>query len=260
MTVHVTEQPPQADAAAALLASNRRRRRIRRWVAVGTLPLTLAALLLVGKMLSMYAYAHQSITSYVVGDYSGSTAAAQGQEFLNWFEPFKAPYNVGTALAGADELDGARAKLEEALPLAHGLEVCAVRVNLAIVIERQGDAAITAGDGAGAAELYSEGLLITAETPDECDSDDADSQSPDPDRSMSDTLDGLEDRLQEKLQQSQQQSSPSEGDDEEQKQPSQPDQNKLDQLQKRLEQGAEEREQNQQGDDDGPGGGTDKPW
>ena len=58
----------EADAAAALLASNRRRRSIRRWVAIGTLPLTLAALLFVGKMLSMYAYAHQSITSYVIGD------------------------------------------------------------------------------------------------------------------------------------------------------------------------------------------------
>lgn len=248
-----------ADAAATLLASNRRRRSIRRWVAIGTLPLTLAALLFIAKTLSMYAYAHQAITSYVVGDYSGSTTAAQGQEFMNWFEPFKAPYNVGTALAGAEDLDGARAKLEEALPLAHGLEVCAVRVNLAIVIERQGDAAVTAGDGPGAAELYGEGLLITAETPEECNSEEADSQSPDPDRSMSDTLDELEDRLQEKQQQSQQQPPPPD-DGEEQEQPSQPDQDKLDKLQDQLEQGAEEREQNQQGDDDGPGGGTDKPW
>jgi len=247
------------DAAAALLATNRRRRSIRRWVAIGTLPLTLAALLLVGKMLSMYAYAHQSITSYVVGDYSGSTTAAQGQEFINWFEPFKAPYNAGTALAGAEDLEGARAKLEQALPLAHGLEVCAVRVNLAIVIERQGDAAVTAGDGPEAAELYGEGLLITAETPEECNSEDADSQSPDPDRSMSDTLDGLEDRLQEKQRQSQQQTPPPD-DGEEQEEPSQPDQGKLDELQDKLDQGAEEREQNQQGNEETPGGGTDKPW
>lgn len=250
----------QTDAAAALLAANRRRRSIRRWVAIGTLPLTLAALLFVGKVLSMYAFAHQSITTYVVGDYSGSVAAAEGQQFLNWFEPFKAPYNIGTALAGAEELDGARAKLEDALPLAHGLEVCAVRVNLAIVIERQGDAAVANGDGAGAAELYGQGLAITAETPEECHSEEADSQSPDPDRSMSDTLDDIEDRLQEKQQQSQQPPPPDGGEGEEQEQPSQPDQDKLDEIQKRLEQGAEEREQNQQGDDDGPGGGTDKPW
>lgn len=245
-----------ADAASALIASNRRRRSIRRWVAIGTLPLTLAALLFVGKVLSMYAFAHQSITSYVADDFAGSTASAQGQEFINWFQPFVAPYNVGTALAGSEDLDGARAKLEEALPLAHGLEVCAVRVNLAIVIERQGDVAVTMGDGAAAAELYGEALLITAETPEECNSEEADQQSPDPDRSMGDTLDDLEDRLQEK----QKQPPPSEEEEDEREQPSQPDQDKLDELQNKLDQGAEEREQNQQGDDDGPGGGTDKPW
>ncbi|WP_300268206.1 hypothetical protein [Microbacterium sp.] len=248
---------PNADAAAALIASNRRRRSIRRWVMIGTLPLTLAALLFVGKVLSMYAFAHQAITSYVADDFAGSTTAAQGQEFINWFQPFVAPYNIGTALAGSEDLDGARAKLEEALPLAHGLEVCAVRVNLAIVIERQGDAAVTTGDGTAAAELYGEALLITAETPEECSSEEADQQSPDPDRSMGDTLDDLEDRLQEK----QQQPPPAEGEEEEeQEQPSQPEQDKLDELQEKLDQGAEEREQNQQGDDDGPGGGTDKPW
>lgn len=252
--------PTQADAAAALLAANLRRRRIRRWVAIGTLPLTIAALLFVGKLLSMYAFAHQAITSYVVADYAGSTAAAEGQEFLNWFEPYKAPYNVGTALAGSEDLDGARAKFEEALPLAHGLEVCAVRVNLAIVIERQGDAAVDGGDGPAGAELYGEALQITAETPEECNSEEADSQSPDPDRSMSDTLDELGDRLQEKQQQAQeQQSPPQDGDGEEQEQPQQPDQDKLDELQDKLDQGAEEREQNQ-GEEDGPGGGTDKPW
>lgn len=253
--------PTQADAAAALLAANRRRRSIRRWVVIGTLPITLAALLFVGKLLSMYGFAHQAISTYVVGDYSGSTSAAQGQEFLNWFEPFKAPYNVGTALAGAEDLDGARAKLEEALPLASGFEVCAVHVNLALVIERQGDAARADGDGPGAAQLYGEALLVTAETPEECNSDEADSQSPDPDRDMSDTLDDLEDRLQEKQRQSAQdeQQNLDDGEDQEQEQPQQPDQDKLDELQEKLDQGAEERQQNQ-GDEDGPGGGTDKPW
>ena len=250
--------PTPADAAAALLATNRRRRSIRRWVLIGTLPLTLAALLFVGKLLSMYGFAHQTISTYVVGDYAGSASAAQGQEFLNWFEPYKAPYNVGTALAGAEELDAARSKLEEALPLASGLEVCAVRTNLALVIERQGDAARADGDGPGSAQFYGEALRITAETPEDCHSDEADQQSPDPDRSMSDTLDDLQDRLQEKQQQSEQQSEqqPDQGDEE---QPAQPDQDRLDELQQKLEQGAEERQQNQ-GEEEGPGGGTDKPW
>ncbi|PZU43682.1 MAG: hypothetical protein DI566_14075 [Microbacterium sp.] len=243
------------DAAAALIRANRRRRRIRRWVAIGTLPLTLAALLLVGKVLSMYALAHQAVTAYVVDDYAGSEAAARGQELLNVFEPYKAPYNVGTALAGADELPDARAKLEEALGLASGLEVCAVRVNLSLVVERLGDAARAEGDGPGAAALYGEALTITIETPAECRSEEAQNQSPDPERDMSDSLDDAEDRLKQKQQEQEQEQQPEDQQGEEQPQPSE---DKLDDLQEKLEQGTQERDQ-RPGDEPG-GSGTDKPW
>ena len=253
----MTEPIPEANPAAALLAANRRRRRIRRWIAIGTLPLTLAALLLVGKMLSMYAFAHQSITAYVVDDFAGSESAARGQEFLNWFEPYKAPYNVGTALAGAERLTEARSELEEALPLAHDLEVCAVRINLAFVIERMGDAARSDGDGETAASLYGEALTITLETPDECRTEEAQQQSPDPQRDMEDTLDEAERRLTEKQQQEQQPPPPPEElpQDEE----PQPSDDKLQDLQDKLDQGTQERDQQQDGDDPG-GSGTDKPW
>ena len=245
-----------AQAAAALLASNRRRRRIRRWIAVGTLPLTLAALLFVGKILSMYAFAHQSITAYVADDYAGSEAAARGQDFLNWFEPFKAPFNVGTALAGAEKLPEARAELEESLELASGLEVCTVRINLALVLERMGDAARADGDGAAAAELFGEALTVTTEMPEECDSEEAQEQSSDPDRDMQQSTDDLEDRLKQK-QQSEQQTPPEEEQPEEEPEP-QPSEDKLEELEGKLEQGTQERDQ-QQGDDGG-GSGTDKPW
>ncbi|APH43602.1 hypothetical protein BMW26_00490 [Microbacterium sp. 1.5R] len=242
----------RASAAAALLASNRRRRRIRRWIAIGTLPLTLAALLFVGKILSMYAFAHQSITAYVADDYAGSEASARGQEFVNWFEPFKAPFNVGTALAGAEKLPDARAKLEESLDLATGLEVCTVRINLALVLERMGDAARAEGDGAGAAEFYGEALTVTTEMPEECNSDEAQEQSSDPDRDMQQSREDLEDRLKQKQQNEQ---PPPE---EEQEQEPQPSDEKLEELEDKLEQGTQERDQ-QQGDDGG-GSGTDKPW
>ncbi|WP_102193701.1 tetratricopeptide repeat protein [Microbacterium aurantiacum] len=249
----------RAEAASALLASNRRRRRIRFWIALGTLPLTLAALLLVGKLLSMYAFAHQSITSYVVGDHSAAESAARGQEFLNWFEPYKAPYNIGTVLGAAEQLPDAQAELEEALRLAHGLEVCAVRINLALVLERRGDAARQDGDGVAAEELYGEALTVTLETPEECNSDEAQDQSPDPNRDMSDSLDELKERLQQK-QQEQQQPPPEEQEQPEEQQPEpQPSEEKLEDLQEKLEQGTEERDQQQNGEDPG-GSGTDKPW
>jgi hypothetical protein len=251
-----TAAPLSSEAAAQLLRSNRRRRRIRRWVAIGTLPLTLAALFFVGKLLSMYAFAHQSITAYVIDDFAGSEGAARGQEFLNWFEPYKAPFNIGTALGAAEQLPQARAKLEESLDLATGLEVCGVRINLALVVERMGDAARADGDGATAAQLYGEALTITVETPEECRSDEAQQQSSDPQRDMSDTLDGNEDRLKQKQQEQEQQQQP-----EEQPTPpeqEQPSEDKLRDLQDKLEQGTQERDQ-QRGDEPG-GTGTDKPW
>ncbi|WP_350350589.1 hypothetical protein ABS642_14045 [Microbacterium sp. A8/3-1] len=247
---------PQDEAAAALLRSNRRRRSIRRWVAIGTLPLTLAALFFVGKLLSMYAFAHQAVTAYVVDDYAGSEASARGQEFLNWFEPYKAPFNIGTALGAAEKLPEARAKLEEALELAHGLEVCGVRINLALVVERMGDAARADGDGATAAQLYGEALTITVETPEECKSDEAQEQSSDPERDMSDSLEGTEERLKQKQQEQEQEPQPQEPQPEDEE--PQPSEDKLEDLQDKLEQGTQERDQ-QQNDDPGSSG-TDKPW
>lgn len=245
----------QPNPAAALLAANRRRRSIRRWVAIGTLPLTLAALLFVGKILSMYAFAHQAITAYVVDDYAGSESSARGQEFLNWFEPYKAPFNIGTALAGAEQLPAARTELERALSLATGLEVCGVRINLALVVERMGDAARADGDGAGAEALYGEALTITLETPDECRSEEAQQQSSDPHRDMGDALDDSEQRLTEK----QQDQPPPPEEQQPQEQQPQPSDDELQDLKDKLDQGTQERDQQQDGDDPGSSG-TDKPW
>ncbi|MGW9627257.1 hypothetical protein [Microbacterium sp. NPDC055521] len=255
--------PSQTDAAAALLAVNRRRRRIRRRVAIATLPLTLAALLLVVKLLSMYAFAHTSISSFVSGAYAESESAARGQDVANWFEPFAAPYNIGTALAGSDELAASRSELERALPLAQGLQVCPVMINLSLVIERQGDAAQADGDAAKAAELYGEALDITVETPEECRSGEAQQQSPQPNRDMSDTLDENQQRQQEKQRQSQQPpDQPQQPDQTDQSEQPQTPQDKLDDIEDRLNQGAQEREDQLGGGqgDEGSGGGTDKPW
>lgn len=255
--------PSPEDAATALLATNRRRRRIRRWVAIGALPASLAALVLVVKLLGMYAFAYQSISSYVVADYAGSETAAQGQGWWNVFDPYKAPYNEGTALAGGERLPEARAKLEEALELASGLEVCAVRINLAIVIERMGDAARADGDPAAAAERYGEALEVTVGTPEECSSAQAQEQSPDPSRDMSDTLDDQQDRLQQKQReqeqsQGQNQDQNPQPDDDQGQQQDQPSQGQLDDIEDRLGEGQQEREDDL--GDDGQGGGTDRPW
>lgn len=252
------------------------RRRIRRWIFWCTLPLTLAALLLVGKIASMYAFAHHSVSAYVTGDYAGSTQAAQGQQFWNWFEPHLAPFNEGTGLAASGNLPLAEAKFEEALSLASGMEVCDIRVNLALVLEWQGDAATSAREPARAAEFYDRAMTVTVETPEECGDPEAQEQTSDPQRDLADTLEQLKDRLQTKQKPEEQQPPPGQPQqpDDQQTPPSPlPDQQKLDDLQEKLEDGAREREEMQQGgpggdQPGGPGGqpgdggsnGTDKPW
>lgn len=240
----------------ALLEANRRRLRLRRILLLASAPLLLAALLFCGKVLSMYAFAHQAISAYGAGDYSGTVQAARGQEPVNIFEPYKAPYNVGVGLADQGELDAARAKFEEALALARGLEQCAVRVNLAIVIERIGDRALRDGDGAAASKAWQEALAVSQDAPAECHSPEADRQSPDPDRDMGQTLDEQQQGLKEKLEDSATPDQPDQGE-----QQDTPDGGQLDDIKDQLERGAQDRDdRDQQQNGDGGGSGTDRPW
>lgn len=242
----------------SLVQANRRRLRLRRILLLASTPLLLAALLFCGKVLSMYALAHQAIASHANGDPGGTIDAGRGQEFLNWFEPWKAPYNLGVGLAEAGDLEGARAKFEEALTLVSGLEQCAVRVNLAIVLERIGDEAQRAGDRAAASRAWQEALTVMDEAPAECGSPEADDASPDPDRSMEESMDEQEQRLQEKLEDNAQPDQPDEPDQGEQ---DTPDGDKLDEIKEQLEQGQQERdERDERNEGDGGGWGTDRPW
>lgn len=241
--------------ATAVLRANRRRRAVRRWIAIGSLPLLALALAFSVKVLSMYAFAHAAAWAYAHDDYPGTTAAARGQEPVNLFEPYKAPFNVGVGLTSSGDLDGGRAAFEQALALATGLEQCAVRVNLAITIERMGDVSAAAGQLGAARSSWLEALAIMQEAPEGCRTPEADEVSPDPDQSTADTMDDEEERLREKLEESTQ--PPPE-------EPQEPDEETLeeeqiDQIEDLLEQGQGERDE-ELGGDDGGGSWTDKPW
>lgn len=255
----MTRLPPVAhanqDAAAAVIAGNRRRRIARRWITIGSIPIVVVALLLVVKLLSMFAAAHVAITTHLAADPAGTIAAAQWQQPLNWFEPWKAPYNAGVGSAAAGLLPEAKGEFEEALGLATGLEVCAIRVNLSLVVEWMGDAALADGDAASAAALWQEALTITLDMPEECNSEEADQQSPDAERSLEESQQQSQERLEEKLQEDSQQEPSDQPGEAEGPSPSDDD---LQALQDRLEQGAQDREDLL--GDEGGGGGTDRPW
>lgn len=228
-----------------------RRRLVRRIAVIAGIVLLVPLVAFGAKVLSMYAFAYSATAAYVAGDYPGTVQAARGQEPVNVFEPYKAPYNVGVGLAASGDLAGARAAFETALPLAPALEQCAVRVNLAIVIERTGDAALADGDRAAAVAAWEEALLVMQEAPEGCRTPEADEVSPDPDQNMEDTVDEEIRRLREKLQEPQGGTPPEE-------QEPQPDPSDLEDIQDQLDQGAEEREDYES--DDGFSGGTDRPW
>lgn len=234
-----------------------RRRRLLRRVGLITGSVLLLPLLAFGiKVLSMYAFAYSAAAAHVAGDSPGTVVAAHGQEPFNVFEPYKAPYNLGVGLATSGDLAGARAAFESALVLVPGLEQCAVRVNLAIVIERIGDAALADGDRAAAVGAWQEALLVMQEAPEGCRSPAADEVSPDPEQNMEDTVDEEVRRLLEKLQDPDGGTPPP--DDPEQTESPEP--SDLENLQDQLDQGAEEREEYESGGDDGGSTGTDRPW
>jgi tetratricopeptide (TPR) repeat protein len=235
----------------------RRRRRIRRIALIVAAPLLVLLLAFGAKVVSMYAFAYSAAASHVAGDGPGTVQSSRGLEWVNLFETYKAPYNLGVGLATSGDLAGARTAFEQALPLAPGLEQCAVRVNLAIVIERQGDAAEADGDRDTAMGLWQEALIVMEDAPEGCRTPEADEVSPDPEQNMEDTVDEEIRRLLEKLQ------DPTGGEpppDQEPEENETPDQSDLENLQDQLDQGAEER------DDYGSGGyepgssGTDRPW
>lgn len=274
-----TESDSAEDLLGELLERNRRRRRARKWIGIFAIPLVLIAALLVVKLLSMYVFAHQSIRAFVATDFEGTVAAAEWQGVANWFEPYKAPYNLGTGLAEQGKLDEARSALEEAIPLVSGLESCAVRYNLATVVERQGDRATGAGDVQAGQDLYRKALEILGLVPKECGTAAADASSPDHERPMKESLEELVRRIMEKLiqepqsgdqnqdqpQEPQEPQDPGEGegdqDSQPEKQQSEPSDSQLDKLEKKLQDGAQQRQDREQGKSDGGfGSGTDKPW
>lgn len=253
------ELAPDAEAFRARATA---RRRARLWLSIAGIPLALAGLAVSAKLLSMYGFANQAITAFARSDAAGTVAAAEALQPFDYVERWIAPYDLGVGLATGEQLAEARAEFETALEHATGYDVCPVRINLALVIERMGDD-VQAESPQEAAALYDEALTITAETPEECRSEEAQQNSPDPERDPNVSLDGLEERLTQKQTETppEQQEPSDEPDDEQEQQGSSPDSDALDQLEDQLESGARDREESGR-DDDGEGSGSqaEKPW
>lgn len=154
-------ETPQARAA---------RLRMRKRLALWSLPFVLALALVSAKLLTMVALGDEAVRAYGSGNVTGTEDAGQRLEFLNLIEPHKAPFARGDARVLAGDYDGARAAFEEALGLAphDSRESCQIRVNLALSLEKLGQAAQTAGHADVAKQYFDRVQQVVNDAPPGC--------------------------------------------------------------------------------------------
>ena len=235
----------------------RLRRRRKRLMLVG-LPFALLALLLAAKFASMLVIGNRTVATYTEGDYEGALNSAQQQKLVNLFEPWKAPYNTGTVYLQLGLNPEARLELEGALSLASGADQCPVRSNLAIAIERIGDAELAAGDPDAARTTWEAALAVLEAAPPEC-----------PQSSSSDPMADTDERLRAKLDPPEGgeggeggEDDPKPGEAGEDSPTGDADPSQIDQIGNQLEENQHDRDDQitENNNQNAGGGGTDTPW
>ncbi|MGY4542232.1 hypothetical protein ACVWY0_002145 [Arthrobacter sp. UYNi723] len=160
-------QEPAPQEPAPPVTSRDRRERRRRLLWWSALP-ALLVFCLSAKLLSVGILADTAARSFATVDSGGVTDAAGGLRTANFIEPYKAPFAEGDGLFLAGDFAAARQRFEEALSLAGKAEECVIRVNLALTIERLGDAETKAEDPTAAARLFAEGVAVVEAAPEGC--------------------------------------------------------------------------------------------
>lgn len=135
------------------------RLRLRRRLVVYSAPVTVLALLIAVKLISVVLAGNWAAASFARGDGSAVQADAAILGVANLLEPAKAPFAAGTAAVLDGRLEDADAHFTDALTRSTAGS-CPVRVNLELVRETQGDRAAAAGDRARADERYASALAV----------------------------------------------------------------------------------------------------
>ncbi|HRW18000.1 MAG TPA: hypothetical protein P5181_04045 [Dermatophilaceae bacterium] len=148
------------------------RRRLIGWSIVPVL----VAVLIAVKLLVMSNAAREALDGWYALNAERVRSAADTMSFVNVVERHKAPFARGDYFVVAGDFDQARASFEEALALAPPTSVdsCQIRVNLALSLEKLGDAAKASGDGQAAGAYWQRVIDVRTATPPECDQPPAD--------------------------------------------------------------------------------------
>lgn len=143
-----------------------RRRRLITW----SIPVVAVVLVIAVKLLVMTAASQRALEGFHANNADAVHQAADTMSVVNVIEAHKAPFARGDAWVLAGDLERARASFEEALALApaDSVDSCQVRVNLALALEKLGDAAKAAGDEATARAHWQRVVEVTAAAPPGC--------------------------------------------------------------------------------------------
>lgn len=144
------------------------RLRLRRRLLICSAPLTLLALLIAVKLISVVVLGNSAVSDYASRNGNAVRTDAEVLGVANIVEPAKAPFAAGAAAVLAGRLEDADRHFSAALSRADADDSCPVRVNLELVRETQGDRAAAAGDRARAEERYASALTIVDGAPQGC--------------------------------------------------------------------------------------------
>lgn len=123
------------------------------------------------KYISANALADNAQTAYQRRAWSEAEMHARGLGWWNFFEEWKAHYNLGVALGMGGDYEGALTELETALELIPEDQVnnqCVIVTNIVYLHEMQGDDAVEAGDQQTANDFYYEALDLIESAPEGC--------------------------------------------------------------------------------------------
>lgn len=156
-----------------------RRLRLRRRLLMYSAPLTVLALLVAVKLISVVLAGNSAVSAFARGDGDAVRDDAAVLSVANVVEPARAPFAAGAAAVLDGRLEDADTHFTAALARTDAARSCPVRVNLELVRETQGDRAAAAGARARAGERYVSALSVVDGAPRGCFAGNSD---PDPKR------------------------------------------------------------------------------
>lgn len=236
--------------------SDASRRRLRRILLIAFVPFAIAGMILSAKLFGLSPTAQSVIRSYDLGSFDRSVQQAEAMQSWNWFEPWIAYFDRGTAYAANGYYNEAVEDLEKAFDQAPADKRCDVAVNLSLSWELLGDSYVEQGLFAGAQKLYDTARAVIDAAGPECQGPDA-PKNEEEGRAAGQELSDAAERLAEKSDRS----GAFQGDTGDPAAPADT-QDQLDRLGQQDQDAADEKaeQQGQERGEDSQGGYTDKPW